>query len=88
MEISACLLPNPFPLNKNIRSCMYIINIYKNIYGYKEDPRYNDNVCYQRYCCKIKFAVLKKLDRTYLKHQLTDTFEHFFFYKSYVLCIR
>ena len=30
---------------------------------YTEDPRYNDSVCYQRFCCKIEFAVLKKLDR-------------------------
>ena len=27
-----------------------------------EDPYYNDSVCYQRFCCKIEFAVLKKLD--------------------------
>ena len=27
-----------------------------------EDPRYNDNVCYERFCCKIEFAVIKKLD--------------------------
>ena len=27
-----------------------------------EDPRYNDSVCYQRFCCKIEFAVIKKLD--------------------------
>ena len=26
-----------------------------------EDPRYNDSVCYQRFCCYIKFAVIKKL---------------------------
>ena len=26
-----------------------------------EDPRYNDSVCYQRFCCKIEFAV-KTLD--------------------------
>ena len=24
--------------------------------------RYNDSVCYQRFCCKIEFAVIKKLD--------------------------
>ena len=36
---------------------------------YTEDPRYNDGVCYQRFCCKIELAVVKKLDRTYLKHQ-------------------
>ena len=27
-----------------------------------EDPRYSDSVCYQRLCCKIEFAVIKKLD--------------------------
>ena len=27
-----------------------------------EDPRYNDSVCFQRFCCKIEFAVMKKLD--------------------------
>ena len=26
-----------------------------------EDPRYNDSVCCQRFCCKIEFAVIKKL---------------------------
>ena len=26
------------------------------------DPRYNDSVCDQRFCCKIEFAVIKKLD--------------------------
>ena len=34
-----------------------------------EDPRYNDSVCYQKFCCKIEFAVVKKLDRTHPKHQ-------------------
>ena len=34
-----------------------------------EDPGYNDLACYQRFCCKIEFAVVKKLDRTHLKHQ-------------------
>ena len=34
-----------------------------------EDPRYNDSVCYQRFCCKIEFAVITKLDRTHLRHQ-------------------
>ena len=38
---------------------------------YTEDPHYNDSICYQRVCCKIEFAVVKKLDRTHLhvKHQ-------------------
>ena len=26
------------------------------------DPRYNDTVCYQRFGCKIEFAVIKKLN--------------------------
>ena len=34
-----------------------------------EAPRYNDSVCYQRFCCKIEFAVIKKLYGTHLKHQ-------------------
>ena len=29
---------------------------------YTEDPRYNDSVFYQRFCYKIEFAVIKKLD--------------------------
>ena len=28
---------------------------------YTEDPRYDNNVCYQRFCCKIEFALIKKL---------------------------
>ena len=27
-----------------------------------EDPRYNNSVCYERFCCKIEFAVIKKPD--------------------------
>ena len=34
-----------------------------------ENPRYNDNVYYQRFCCKIELAVIKILDMTHLKHQ-------------------
>ena len=49
-----------------------------------EDPRYNDNVCYQRYCCKIEFAVIKKLDMDPSKTHITDIFEQFV-YKLYVL---
>ena len=29
----------------------------------------NDTVCYQSFCCKIEFAVLKELDKTRQKHQ-------------------
>ena len=28
-----------------------------------ENPRYNNNVCYQRFCCKLEFAIIKKLDK-------------------------
>ena len=29
---------------------------------YTEDPRNNDSLCYQTFCGKIEFAVIKKLD--------------------------
>ena len=29
---------------------------------FTEDPRYNDSVCYQRFCYKTEFAVIKKLN--------------------------
>ena len=51
-----------------------------------EDPRYNDSVCYQRFCCKIEFAVIKKLDMDPSKGWIRDNFVQFF-YKSYALCI-
>ena len=51
-----------------------------------EDPRYNDSVCYQRFWCKIEFAIIKKLDMDLSKAWITDIFEHFF-HISYVLCI-
>ena len=44
-----------------------------------EDPRYNNSVCYQRFCCKIEFAVIKKLDMDQSKARNTDTFEQFFY---------
>ena len=31
-------------------------------FAYTEDPCYNDTVCYQRFYCKIEFAVIKELD--------------------------
>ena len=36
-----------------------------------EDPRYNDSVCYQRFGCKIEFALVKKIDMypSKLKHE-------------------
>ena len=51
-----------------------------------EDPRYNDSVCYQGFCCKIKFAVKEKLYMDLSKAWITDIFEQFF-YRSYLLCI-
>ena len=44
-----------------------------------EEPRYNDSVCYQRFFCKIEFAVIKKLDLGPCKAWITDIFEVFFF---------
>ena len=51
-----------------------------------EDPRYNDSVRYQRFCCKIEFAVIKKLDMDLSKAWIMDIFVQLF-YKSYVLYI-
>ena len=50
-----------------------------------ENPRYNDSVCYQRFCCKIEFTVIhvKKLDMDPSEAWIMDIFEQFF-YKSYV----
>ena len=31
-----------------------------------EGPRYNDSVCYKRFCCKVEFVLIKKLDTTHL----------------------
>ena len=42
-----------------------------------EDPRYNDSVCYQRFCCKIDFAVIKKFEMDASKAWITDTFKQF-----------
>ena len=57
----------------------------------REDPRYNDNVCYQRFfCCQIKFAVKKKLDRDPSKAWVTDTSVQFFLqiiHFVYLFCI-
>ena len=41
--------------------------------------------CYQRFCCKIKFAVIKKLDMEPSKARITDTFEQFFM--NHTFCI-
>ena len=60
-----------------------------NAYEHKvstEDPRCNDTVCCQRFCCLIEFAAIVKLDMDPSKASIMDTFEHFF-YESYILCI-
>ena len=57
------------------------------LYTYTENTRNNDSVCYQRFCCKTEFAVIKKVDRTHLKHQSRIHLISFIYYKSYVLCI-
>ena len=43
-----------------------------------EYPRYNDSVCYWRFCCKIEFAVIKKRDMDPSKAWITNSFEQFF----------
>ena len=50
-------------------NCTTILTIFDGMKNGTEDPRYNDSVCYERFCYKIEFAVVKKLDRTHLKHQ-------------------
>ena len=42
-----------------------------------EDPDYNDTVCYQRFCCLIEFAVIKKYDMDLSKAWITASFEQF-----------
>ena len=69
---------------------MFIFHILINII---KDPRYtcNDSVFYQRFCFKIEFAVIKKLDRTRLnmndRYFKTFFFFFFFFSVTHVLCI-
>ena len=48
-------------------------------FGVTEDLHYNNSVCYQRFCCKIEFAVIKKLHMDPSKARILDTFEQFFF---------
>ena len=43
-------------------------------------------VCYQRFRCKIEFAVIKKLDMDPSKASITDIFEHFFFI-NHTFCV-
>ena len=42
---------------------MYEIRLVVNSAINTEDPRYNDSVCCQRFCVKIYFAVIEKLDK-------------------------
>ena len=51
-----------------------------------EDPRFNDSVCCQRFCCKIEFAVIKELDMDPSITSVTDTFEHVFFI-NHTFCV-
>ena len=52
------------------------------------DPRYNDSVCYQRFCCKIESADIKKLDRTHPKHQKRILLNAFFINHMFCVFIR
>ena len=53
-----------------------------------EDPRYNDSICYQRLCCKIEFAIIKKLDMDTSKAGITDSFEQFFYNHKFCVFVR
>ena len=35
----------------------------------QQQQKYNESACYQRFCCKIDFAVIKKFGRAHLKQQ-------------------
>ena len=52
------------------------------------DPHYNDSVCYQRFCCKIGFAVIKKLDMTHLKQQKRILLNIFFINHTFCVFVR
>ena len=47
---------------KKFSSEYFSYDAYKNKDIDTEDPHYNDSVCYQRFCCKFEFAVIRKLD--------------------------
>ena len=45
-------------------------------------------VCYQRFCCKIEFAVIKKLDMDPSKASITDILNSFFFFfMNHTFCV-
>ena len=48
----------------------------------------NDSVCYQRFCCKIEFAVIKKLDMDPCKARILDTFEQVFMNHTFCVFVR
>ena len=53
-----------------------------------KDPRYNDSFCYQKFCCKIEFAVINKLDMNPSKARMTDIFEQLFFSHTFCAFVR
>ena len=57
-------------------------------YDHTESPRYNDSVCYQRFCCKIEFAIIKRLDMDPSKARIMDTFEGFLMNHTYYILVR
>ena len=58
--------------------CCFVTHIVNKLF-HTENPRYNNSVCYQRFCCiKIEFAIIKKLYMDLSKASVMDTFEHFF----------
>ena len=55
---------------------------------YTEDRRYNDTVCYQRFCCKIEFAFIKKLDMDPPKACKTNILTVFFINHTFCIFVR
>ena len=53
-----------------------------------EDPRYNDSVCYQRFCVKIGFPVIKKLDMDPLKATITYILNRSFINNTFCVFVR
>ena len=54
----------------------------------QEDPPYNDSDCYQRFCCKIEFAVIKKLDMDWSEARITKTFNQFLINHTFCVFVR
>ena len=71
-------------LEKNIH-----VLVFNNPEPNTEDPRYNDSLCYKRFCCKIEFAVTKKnLKWTRLKHEYRIFLNNSFINHTFCVFVR